>query len=63
MLPLNNCILLKSINTTQLVQDAIGMGKISKIKLSTIVTSNGFNCGIELSFNHVGKVRKLKLSI
>ena len=55
MLPLNNDILLRSINTRQLVQNAIRVKKIFKIKFSPIITSNGLNGFVELSFDYIRK--------
>ena len=56
MFSLNNSILLRGINTTQLMQNSIRLRKIFEIKLSSIVTSYGFDFTIKLSGHHSCKL-------
>ena len=56
MLPLNNDILLRSINIRQLVQNTIRVKEIFKKKFSPIITFNGLNGSVELSFDHINKI-------
>ena len=61
MFSLNNSILLRGINTTQLMQNSIRVKKIFKIKLSSIITSYGFDFAIKLSGHHSCKLWKIHL--
>ena len=61
MLSLNNSILLRGINTSQLMQNAIGVKEILKIKPSSIITPYSFNFAIELSRHHRSKLWKINL--
>ena len=55
MFAFNNAILLRSIRTTTVVNDAIRMKKCFKTsakEFTTIVTANSLNAGFKLSWNH-----------
>ena len=56
MLPLNNGILLRSINIRQLVQNAIRVKEIFKIKFNPIIASNGLKGSVELSLENINKI-------
>jgi hypothetical protein len=51
MFSLDPAILLGCVDTTPLVDDALSLKKICHAKLSSIVTSNGFDFSVKLSFN------------
>ena len=55
MFSLHNRILLWSLNTTSLVNDAVSRIKIRKFELKGIIRPKTFDFDIELSENHVVK--------
>ena len=55
MFPLHNRILLWSVDTALLMNDAIRVVKINHVKLQSIISSNGLNWGLKLSMYHIVK--------
>ena len=63
MLLFHNSILLRSFNTTELMQDASFNKKILHDKFSTIITFDAFHFSIKLCLNHCRKLLQSRLCI